>query len=184
MAVCAKRQTGGVGSRGNEWIGLEGNLFLSFAVPKVSLPEDLKTESASIYFAFLLKETLAEMGSHVWIKWPNDFYIAEKKAGGMITNVSSETLICGVGLNLNKAPAGFGVLDIKTTPQEVVEQFVKKMQNFIPWKQVFRKYSVEFYKNKSFYTHIGNNDRVSLADAELQDDGSVVINGERIYSLR
>ena len=34
VAVYAKKQTLGVGSRGNSWIGEDGNLFLSFAITK------------------------------------------------------------------------------------------------------------------------------------------------------
>ncbi len=184
LAVYAKRQTSGVGSRGNSWIGEEGNLFLSFVIEREKLPGDLKIESASIYFAYQLKEVLGDMGSNVWIKWPNDFYMEERKVGGMITSVVSDSLICGVGLNLVSAPEGFGVLDIQVDPQTLTEKFVRKIEKFISWKQVFRNYSVEFYKNKSFYTHIGNEKKVSLVDARLEEDGSIVIEGERIYSLR
>jgi BirA family biotin operon repressor/biotin-[acetyl-CoA-carboxylase] ligase len=184
VAVHANKQTSGIGSRGNSWIGKEGNLFLSFAIYKDSLPKDLKLESASIYFAYLLKEVLAQKGSSVWIKWPNDFYIKDKKIGGMITTVIKDFLICGVGLNLKKAPKGFEKIDIDIENSEIVEEFVKKLQNFVSWKQVFRKYSVEFYKNKSFFTHTIDNNKIKLGDAILNDDGSITINGERIYSLR
>lgn len=111
-AVSAKIQTAGLGSRNNSWRGCEGNLFLSFSIKLDSLPKDLKLESASIYFAYLLKETLEDEKSEVWLKWPNDFYIGDKKIGGMITNIVSDALICGVGLNLVNAPAGFSKLDI------------------------------------------------------------------------
>jgi len=182
--VCAKRQIAGIGSRGNGWVGCEGNLFASFVIPKENLPDDLKMESASIYFAYLLKETLCAMGSKVWIKWPNDFYIREKKVGGLITNIVADALIFGVGINLQEAPKSFGTLDISSDPKEIINNFVKKMENFISWKQVFRKYSVEFYKNKTFYTHTLKNNKVKMEDAVLNKDGSVTINGERIYSLR
>ena len=184
VAVYAKRQTQGVGSRGNSWIGEEGNLFLSFALPKASLPGDLKMESASIYFAMLLKDVLEEYGSKVWIKWPNDFYLGEKKIGGMITSIVGSNLLCGVGLNIVAAPEGFEKLDVVIALEMLVEQFMKKVEKNVSWKQVFRKYSVEFYKNESFYTHIGNERKLSLRGAKLQEDGSIVINGERIYSLR
>ena len=74
-AVVANMQTSGLGSRDNLWEGLEGNLFLSFAMKLDSLPKDLKLESASIYFSYILKMTLSELNSKVLIKWPNDFYI-------------------------------------------------------------------------------------------------------------
>jgi BirA family biotin operon repressor/biotin-[acetyl-CoA-carboxylase] ligase len=184
IAVYAKIQTSGKGSRGNSWIGEEGNLFLSFALYKDTLPNDLKIESASIYFAYLLKEVLQEAGSKVWIKWPNDFYMYDKKVGGMITTVVKDCLICGVGINIKKAPQGFATLDIEIETQEVVEKFVKKMEKFVSWKQVFRKYSVEFYKNKPFCTHTIENNKVKMEDAILNEDGSITIEGERIYSLR
>jgi BirA family biotin operon repressor/biotin-[acetyl-CoA-carboxylase] ligase len=184
VAVYAKRQTLGVGSRGNSWIGEDGNLFLSFAINKKDLPKDLKIESASIYFAYLLKEVLEQKGSKVWIKWPNDFYLENKKVGGMITTIVQDILICGVGINLKKAPQGFATLDVALKSEEVVMNFVKKMENFVSWKQVFRKYSVEFYKNKPFYTHTVDNNKIKMEQAVLEEDGSITINGERIYSLR
>jgi BirA family biotin operon repressor/biotin-[acetyl-CoA-carboxylase] ligase len=183
VAVYANKQTSGIGSRGNSWIGEDGNLFLSFAINKKDLPKDLKLESSAIYFAYILKEILEQKGSKVWIKWPNDFYIEDKKIGGLIINVIKDFLICGVGLNLKKAPSCFEKIDINIENRELVEEFTKKIKKFVSWKQVFRKYSVEFYKNKSFFTHIDNN-KTSMKEAVLNNDGSITINGERIYSTR
>ncbi len=96
-------QTHGRGSRGNSWIGEEGNFFVSFAIDRSFLPNDLKLESSSIYFAYILKEVLEDLGSKVWLKWPNDFYLGEKKLGGLITNLVGDSLVCGVGINLKNA---------------------------------------------------------------------------------
>ena len=41
LCVTSKIQTAGFGSRGNSWIGKEGNLFFSFVVSKDNLPKDL-----------------------------------------------------------------------------------------------------------------------------------------------
>jgi len=182
-AVYTRKQTNGIGSRDNSWNGLEGNLFLSFALSLKELPQDLKLESASIYFSYLLKEALHSFGSDVWIKWPNDFYIKEKKIGGMITNIVDDTLVCGVGINLLNAPQGFEKLDVIISIEDLLEKYFLNIEKKISWKQVFSKYKLEFYKNQNFSTHT-NNLRISLADAQLLEDGSVMINGERIYSLR
>jgi len=184
FAVLAKRQTNGTGSRGNAWIGKEGNLFLSFLIERSKLPSDLRPESASIYFAWLLKEVLTQRGSQCWIKWPNDFYLHETKIGGMITTMLKDSLLCGVGLNIVEAPKGFGKLDIEISQKELAKLFLENVEKGVSWKQVFSKYSVEFYKNRSFYTHMQNNKRVSMQYASLEEDGSITINGERIYSLR
>ncbi len=183
LAVVANMQTAGVGSRGNTWQGYRGNLFLSFAIASEALPSDLKLESSSIYFAYLLKETLSECGSRVWLKWPNDFYVDDLKIGGMITTVSKNVLICGVGLNLLNAPKGFAKLDIEISKEELLEKYFKKLEKKFLWKQVFSKYRLEFYRSQKFFTH-NNSLRISLDGAALNSDGSITSNGERIFSLR
>jgi BirA family biotin operon repressor/biotin-[acetyl-CoA-carboxylase] ligase len=182
-AVVADVQTDGIGSRENYWNSLEGNLFLSFAIELKELPKDLKLESASIYFAYILKTILKELNSQVWIKWPNDFYIEDKKIGGLITNVVDNILICGLGLNLSTQPEGFEKLDIEVDREDLLKKYFAKIEKKVLWKQVFSKYQLEFDKNKNFFTH-NKSLRISLEDATLQSDGSIIRNGERIYSLR
>ncbi|WP_415398115.1 biotin--[acetyl-CoA-carboxylase] ligase [Sulfurimonas sp. CS5] len=183
FAVVADAQTDGIGSRENRWNSLEGNLFLSFAIEIKNLPKDLKLESASIYFAYILKIILNSLNSDVWIKWPNDFYIKDKKIGGMITNIVDDSLVCGVGLNMTTQPDGFAKLDIEVCREELLQKYFKKIEKKISWKQVFSKYELEFDKNKNFFTH-NKGLRIPLEDVRLQSDGSIVRNGERIYSLR
>ena len=183
VAVVADIQTQGIGSRNNEWISQEGNLFLSFALPLTELPNDLKLESASIYFAYILKETLTAFGSKVILKWPNDFYIDDKKIGGMITTVIGNTLICGVGLNLRDGGKEFAALDVKIDKNHLLEFYFQNLEKKVLWKQVFSKYKLEFQTNKKFFTH-KESERISLENVTLEDDGSISIDGERMYSRR
>jgi len=183
-AVLADIQTDGIGSRDNTWTGLEGNFFLSFGVSIDSLPDDLKLESSSIYFSYILKDVLSNLNSSVWIKWPNDFYIDNCKIGGMITNVVGNNLICGVGLNLLQAPKGFSSLDIVINREKLLKIYLQNIEKKVPWKQVFSKYKLEFHRNKNFSTHNNNNEIISLENVELQNDGSIISNGKRMYSLR
>ena len=183
IAYFSTLQTEGIGSRGNRWIGKEGNFYLSFAVERSALVSDLPLASASIYFSFLLKELLANKGSKVWLKWPNDFYIETKKVGGCITQYREGVLIVGIGLNLKEAPETFAVLDIEVDPRELVEAFLKQVECKISWKQIFSKYKIEFQKSQAFSVH-GGKRRISLREARLAEDGAIVIKGERIYSLR
>ena len=183
LAVVADIQTKGIGSRDNRWISKQGNLFLSFALPLKSLPADLKLESASIYFSFILKETLCELGSNVFLKWPNDLYIKESKIGGMITNVVGETIVCGVGLNIKRTDEIFGSLDITVDKKTLLKKYFQNIEKVWLWKQVFSKYKLNFQTNQKFFTHI-NGKKVSLSEAMLEDDGSLNINGQKVYSLR
>ena len=183
LAVITKCQFAGKGSRGNAWLESSDNLYFSFAIEKEHLPKDLRLESASIYFTYLLKELLAQQGSKVWLKWPNDFYLGDKKIGGAITNFTKGVLVCGIGLNTKSTPDDFGQLDIEIENILTLEQYLKLFENPPQWKQVFRKYRIEFIKSKNFFTHI-NEEKISLKDAELLDDGSLICEGERIFGLR
>jgi len=183
VAVVAFKQSDGMGSRGNSWIGLEGNLFFSFAISGHTLTEDLSLESSSIYFSYLLKECLEEENSQLWLKWPNDFYLGEHKIGGTITQLRENVLICGIGLNLVNSPEGFAHLDVEINKKDLLNKFFKKIEKKPSWKQIFSKFEVEFVLSKNHHTHFRDN-TISLKEAELNKDGSLSVNGQRIYSLR
>ena len=182
-AVVANIQTNGIGSRDNNWQGLRGNLFLSFALSLKSLPKDLKLESCSLYYAYLLKEILNDLNSDIWLKWPNDFYLNNLKVGGIITNIVDKTLVCGVGINLAEAPKEFASLDIKISREVLLKKYFKLIEKNVSWKQIFRKYKIEFEDSRKFFTHKSNL-KIPLGNAILEDDGSISITGERIYSRR
>ena len=183
IAVVADEQTQGIGSRENSWISQKGNLFLSFALPLKELPTDLKLESASIYFAYILKDTLSSFGSSVFLKWPNDFYLGENKVGGMITTIVDDCIVCGVGINLGVAVDEFVKLDVNIERELLLKSYFSNLKKNLLWKQVFSNYRLEFDKNKKLFTH-KNKLEIPLASAKLEDDGSLSIDGERIYSRR
>lgn len=183
VALGTDEQTEGIGSRGNEWIGLKGNLFFTWCVEEKQLPHDLPLASISIYFSVLMKAVLEAEGSKVWLKWPNDFYINEAKIGGVITTKVGSCLIGSIGLNLAFAPHGFGILDIRIEPQMLASYFIEELEKKSLWKDAFSKYKLEFYKNRNATFHMGDK-VVSLQDAVLCDDGSIELENKKVYSLR
>jgi len=176
-------QIDGIGSRNNSWIGIEGNLFFSFSVYKEKLPDDLRLETSSIYFSYLLKEVLSEFGSNVFIKWPNDFYIKDKKIGGTITNLVGSFVVCGTGLNLKKVNDQFGFLDIEIKIKNLIDKYVEKIRTQKKWNEIFRNFKNDFEKNKNFFVTIEGR-KISLKRAILNNDGSILIDGKKIFSLR
>ncbi|HEC1757241.1 TPA: biotin--[acetyl-CoA-carboxylase] ligase, partial [Campylobacter lari] len=53
----------------------------------------------------------------------------------------------------------------------------------ILWKNIFSKYMLEFEKSRNFFIH--NEGKIlSLKDALLYKDGSILLDNKRIYSLR
>jgi len=184
MCVGATLQTHGYGSRGNYWHSHKDNLFISVAISRDALPHDLPLESSSIYFAMIFKELLTELGSKIWLKWPNDFYLEEQKVGGVITSVIGQSLVCGIGLNLQSAVENFAVSDITMPPQILTPLYVDRLEKYPAWKQIFSKFEIEFERSKSFSTHSTMNRIIDLKDAVLLTDGSLECNGQRIFSLR
>lgn len=176
-------QSDGIGSRDSSWKGDEGNLFFSFCVEVKHLPKDLKLESISIYFSYILKEVLYELGSKIWIKWPNDFYIENKKVGGVMTTKIKNTIIGSIGLNILHAPESYAVLDIDILPQKLVKLFLQKLEDKISWKDVFSKYKIEFKNSLSFTFHLDGK-KIALGDAKLCEDGSIEVDKKKVYSLR
>ena len=161
----------------------KGKSIFSFVLDKNLLPEDLKLQSASIYFSFILKELLKERGSKVWLKWPNDFYIDDKKIGGTITNLSGELIYCGIGINLEFVLEPYGYLDIKINSKQLLKEYFSRLEFYTSWKQIFSKYKVEFSLSKNFKTTI-NNEKIDLSMAILNDDGSLLIDNKRVFGLR
>ena len=183
LCIYTDNQTNGIGSRGNSWSGKKGNLFFSFVIKKEFLPDDLPLQSVSIYVSFILKKILKDLGSKVWLKWPNDFYIDDKKIGGTITTVSKDLIYCGIGLNLLSVDKAFGKLDIKISINDVLKNYFILLEKKILWKQIFSDFKVEFQDSKKFQTTI-DDQKVSLENAILNEDGSIQVNNKKVFSLR
>ncbi|WP_297809870.1 biotin--[acetyl-CoA-carboxylase] ligase [uncultured Helicobacter sp.] len=186
IMIVANRQNSGIGSRGSVWENVKNGLYFSFALEISSLPKDLPLESTSIYMGFIFKEILQENGSKVWLKWPNDLYMSHQKIGGVLCATLGEIILCGIGLNLEVENQDFGKLDIKISKEKILESFVERLENDkkkSSWKQIFSRYSLEFSNNFN-YTFHHKGKLASLNNALLCEDGSVLIEGEKIYSLR
>ena len=183
LCIFTDFQTQGIGSRGNSWVGIKGNIFFSFVVDTNFLPEDLPLQSSSIYFSYILKAVLKDMGSTVWLKWPNDFYIENKKIGGTITTASKNLLYCGIGINLKTVSEEFGKLDIDVDANDMLRNYFSKLEKKILWKQIFSEFKVEFQHSKKFQTTI-DNQKVSLRNVTLNEDGSIQVNDKKVFSLR
>ena len=183
FAIAANRQSAGIGSRGNDWQSASGNLAFSFCVAQTDLPADVPPQSASIYFAMIMQELLASLGSQLWLKWPNDFYLGERKIGGTLTTRVGEIYVCGMGINLKNAPQNAGILDIEVSPSVAVGEFCKRLQTAPSCAEIFKKFEIEFEKSREFITHF-EGEEISLKEAKLLPDGSLEVDGRRVFSLR
>ena len=173
IMITADEQTDGIGTRGRDWQSLKGNLFLSCALTKEFLPHDIQTQSISIYFAYQFKELLESFGSSVWLKWPNDFYIDDKKIGGILSQKVRDFYIVSIGLNIKKSPENFQIIDISLNKNKIISQFILELKKVPSWKKIFSKYQVEFNKSRAFKATYHDNKKLPLKDAVLNYDGSI-----------
>lgn len=104
--LTAERQTRGKGCHGREWYsGDMDNIYCSILL-KNALSEK---ESGILPIATALgivRVLRLEMDQDVWIKWPNDIIICEKKICGILAEyyefMGEKNLIIGFGLNVNQ----------------------------------------------------------------------------------
>jgi len=172
VCIWSDYQTNGIGSRGNRWIGEKGNLFFSFAFKKKEF-DFVPVESLSIYFGWIIKKVLNNFGSKVLLKWPNDLYL-KKKVGGVITQITGNNLVCGIGINTFFAPEGFDCLDIKIKNDKILESFFEEIEKKIPFEEVITEYKKEFEISKKRFNIKGS----------LSEDGALIKNTKKVYSKR
>ncbi|MGL2631372.1 biotin--[acetyl-CoA-carboxylase] ligase [Helicobacter pylori] len=179
VLVLAKNQSAGIGSRGNIWEGVESALTFSLALNASDLPKDLPMQASALYLGFLFKEVLKELGSQTWLKWPNDLYLGGQKIGGVLVNVYKGMRVCGIGVN--RVSTKWACLDIGASDDWIIEGFLKKIEENLFWGEVLSKYALEFHRSNSFSFHNDWGEAVSLKDAELLEDGRILIK-DKIYS--
>ncbi|WQT31698.1 biotin--[acetyl-CoA-carboxylase] ligase [Helicobacter pylori] len=179
VLVLAKNQSAGIGSRGNIWEGTKSALTFSLALNASDLPKDLPMQANALYLGFLFKEVLKELGSQTWLKWPNDLYLGSQKIGGVLVNVYKGMRVCGIGVN--RISTKWACLDIGASDDLIIEGFLKKIEENLFWGEVLSKYALEFHRSNSFSFHNDWGELVSLKDAQLLEDGRILIK-DKIYS--
>lgn len=102
--ITALEQTAGRGQFSRKWHSPYGvNLYATFfcSLPKTFPSAANLGQTLALSCALVLQEN----GFHPTLKWPNDLLIAEKKVGGILTEVidMQESLgaFLGIGLNVN-----------------------------------------------------------------------------------
>ncbi|MGX2983112.1 biotin--[acetyl-CoA-carboxylase] ligase [Helicobacter sp. 23-1045] len=187
LCIVAKAQNAGIGSRGNEWRQVEKGLYFSFALPLDLLPQDLQVQSSAIFFAFNFMRELRDLGSAIWLKYPNDLFLGHKKIGGVMCGIAGNFAVCGIGLNLEAQKFAHLESNVSAILQGdlngFLSAFFKRVESAF-WSEVFSAYSAEFHKNYDFSFHSENGKILSLKNATLQKDGAIKVGGKLIYSTR
>jgi BirA family transcriptional regulator, biotin operon repressor / biotin---[acetyl-CoA-carboxylase] ligase len=111
--VWAREQSAGHGRRGRQWVGLPGNLFVSF----ILRPDCRLAEASQLGFvaALALGDAIGAFTpplTQLRCKWPNDVLLNGRKFAGILlesetgTSGTLDWLILGVGVNVVAHPPG------------------------------------------------------------------------------
>jgi BirA family transcriptional regulator, biotin operon repressor / biotin---[acetyl-CoA-carboxylase] ligase len=106
--VTASRQTGGRGRRGRSWVSEPGNLFASLlltdAAPPEHWPELAFVAALAIHDA--VTDVAPALRPQLFIKWPNDLLIAQKKFSGILIEGEggAGAVVVGIGVNCVSHP--------------------------------------------------------------------------------
>lgn len=130
MSIFALEQTEGKGQRGKQWRSIKGeNIILSVI---------LNTSSLRVSDQFLLSMTTAlaaydffsdYAGDESSVKWPNDLYWRDRKAGGIlieniITGKEWQWAIIGIGININQTSFGEEIPNAVSLKQITGKHFI------------------------------------------------------------
>ena len=104
--VIAEEQTKGKGRLGRSWISPEASgIYLSCILRPEILPNEVP--AVTLVAAVSAVKAIREFsGIEALIKWPNDIIIADRKAGGILTELKAEMdrvnfAVLGIGINVN-----------------------------------------------------------------------------------
>ncbi|PAF50290.1 biotin--[acetyl-CoA-carboxylase] ligase [Helicobacter sp. 13S00401-1] len=207
-------QTNGIGSRGNAWQNVQNGIYFSFCTKLKHLDPSIPTSSFSIYMGRLLLRAVLRFNKDVWLKWPNDFYLGDKKVGGLISQKTSEFLVIGLGLNIKDASfegLGLSKKDSINLVIGLLKEVGLKDTSLIETllsKDAPTSFDIESKSNKLVFLEEKNswkdifskyklefsrnrafnahskNEVLSLKDSILLDDGSIKIGQDIYYSMR
>lgn len=111
--IMARRQTAGRGSRGRDWVSLEGNLFASLLLddpaPLRRLPELTFVTSLAVRNALARIASDRHAKRDISLKWPNDILCGGRKVSGILLEnhelvERGRVVIAGIGVNVASHP--------------------------------------------------------------------------------
>lgn len=182
--LVAEKQTKGRGTKGRSFFSPDGTgIYMSFLLRPAYTPQQctLLTTMAAVSSAKAIERVT---GTKIKIKWVNDIYLNNKKAGGILTQShlskngkEVEWAIVGIGINLSEPEDGFPeeLKGIATTLNnkdnhiknrlisEIINEFILYYQNLI------QKDFIEEYSKRL----LGLNEEITVKEAETEFKGIV-----------
>lgn len=195
-------QTNGRGRSGKHWLSPDGGIYFSFSLSIDKFHEYSGLES--ILLGVALHNALSQLtDSKLFLKWPNDLLDEEGKklAGILIEKSDANTLIIGIGINL-QSPDDFNQFAYFKPKQKIEQVFILQLFFAVLDDFLSSKYDlISLWQNSSsllpddpLVLHFADQTSVQGYFVGINRDGSIKIKTENdefknfntgvIYSLR
>ena len=195
QVVYADFQTTGKGQTGNSWESEKGkNLLFSILFYPVHISID-EHFILSQLVALSVVEVLNEITSGFQVKWPNDIYFGDKKAGGILIENSLQgnkisSSVAGIGINVNQAvfrsdapnPVSLFQLTGKELNREkLLEKVCERTElnyKFSTFDKLREKYISCLYRGKGFFPYKTENEMFNASIKSISPDGKLTLQTE------
>ena len=168
--VVANHQSAGRGRLDRSWGAPAGTALLASFVLR---PHPLMSLAAGVAAAEACRGNMK-------LKWPNDLMLDDRKAGGILVEMSGAKAVVGIGINLTWAPAGAARVD--RGRDDLLEALTSGLRR---WSEAPPPEVIQRWRELS--ATIGRRVRVELAGrviegtaGDIADDGSLIVDGEPI----
>jgi BirA family biotin operon repressor/biotin-[acetyl-CoA-carboxylase] ligase len=196
--VISEEQTAGKGRLGRQWVSPKGKGIWMSIILRPDI-DPVHASKVTLIGAAAVFNALKNLNISALIKWPNDLVINNKKACGILTEMSAELnkihyLIMGIGINVNideedfpsemrdiatSLKSSFGkIVDRKALIADILNNFELLYTDFIQSSSI--ESSVEICRKNSIF--IGKEVRIIKFDKEviakaidLDSEGQLVI---------
>lgn len=204
MAFFAWEQYAGKGQRGKIWLSEKGNnLIVSLIIQPspLQLQQQFQLSACLAIGVANWFETYA--GDATRIKWPNDLYWHDRKAGGILVesvigqsdgnSASWKWAVAGIGININqvqfdeslKNPVSLRQITGKTfqanlLARELCRQIDLSFQDWRTngWAQVLNRYNQLLFRRGELSTFRQGNRRFEARIKGVDEHGRLVLSGE------
>ncbi len=145
--VAAFRQSAGRGRLGRQWHSASGAGIYASLVMKECADPFLATMVVSLGALDLLRREVPDL--KVWLKWPNDLYVEDRKLAGVLCETvlgagnRLEGVIAGIGINVNLSDAALAQIDLPATSLAhekkcvfCVEKLLSGLVEMLKWRYI------------------------------------------------
>jgi BirA family transcriptional regulator, biotin operon repressor / biotin---[acetyl-CoA-carboxylase] ligase len=183
--ISAKKQTCGVGLKGDPWISEGDNLLGTFVFP---LPTNDSSNIAQL-LAFSAIKVLEKLALAPLFKWPNDILLSYKKVAGVMCAIKDGTALVSIGLNINMGKLDLekinkpatslseelrGHLSVEIIKNDLLSQFFNDLSLF--QTKGFDPFFLPFRQKLAFIGKLAHSGIIQGRIEALNRDGRLILN--------